>query len=188
MKFRGGRTEPPEGPPKASDYDKPIEDLINLAVRRYTVKLYTCNAFPYSDQSNEWAMESWLTQCKAAGRRFRPEDNARIIAAVRRSLLSLTIADVKQIVRRTSSIRSHIRDKSKPFVAAQFKLDADTTKSTVVTANAARVTSLMSGKPRRFSYKVSYGKSIMEHVFTNSRHDAGGAKLGLGGSTPRTVC
>lgn len=83
--FKNSRLTPPVGgPPQASDYDKRTEDLINLAVRHFTVKVYTVHAFPSSLQAEDWAQEVWLSVCRKIGKRFKPDDNNRIIRVVRK--------------------------------------------------------------------------------------------------------
>lgn len=80
--FKDGTSHPPHGNPQASDYEKTIEGLINNAVDRATVKLYTVNPFPTTFVAAEWAQEAWMTICHKARRRFRADDNARIHTAV----------------------------------------------------------------------------------------------------------
>ncbi|EKM47988.1 uncharacterized protein PHACADRAFT_189288 [Phanerochaete carnosa HHB-10118-sp] len=84
--YRDDKIAPPPSNvmPKASDYSKTIEELINRAVQKLTVKLYTVDAFPSDELVKEWSQECWIVTCRAARKKFAPQEgNARIIIAVR---------------------------------------------------------------------------------------------------------
>lgn len=148
--FKDNTTNPPtRGHPQASDYSKPIEGLINQAVQRVTLKLYTVNAFPSPLEKSEWAQETWEIVCRKAGKRFLADANGRIHAA---------------IVRRIPSVRTYARAIALAKVASHYGISIDATKDTVKAANAALITSLMSGTPRRFSYKDFHDASPQRYA------------------------
>ncbi|EKM47992.1 uncharacterized protein PHACADRAFT_203402 [Phanerochaete carnosa HHB-10118-sp] len=125
--------------PKASDYSKTIEELINRAVQKLTVKLYTVDAFPSDELVKEWSQECWIVTCRAARKKFAPQEgNARIIIA---------------ISKRKSSIRSHLRDTVRDMIPSTYDLAPDAVRENVLVANMTKVTHLLSGTPKRFGYK-----------------------------------
>ncbi|RDX46170.1 hypothetical protein OH76DRAFT_1356488 [Lentinus brumalis] len=63
--FRGDK-EPPSGSrPNASDYIDEVRDLLALATARYSVSLYTVNAFPHIAQQRQFACAAWKEVCAA---------------------------------------------------------------------------------------------------------------------------
>ncbi|GJE90517.1 hypothetical protein PsYK624_066570 [Phanerochaete sordida] len=125
--------------PKASDYSGVLEGLINAAVRRLTVKLYTINAFPANTTTKEWAQECWILTCRAARKKFAPADaNTRIVTA---------------ISKRVSSVRSHLRDTVRSAVPRAYNLDDKVADDGVADANKVQVLRLLRGAPKLFGYK-----------------------------------
>ena len=116
MKYRDGTTTAPNCPPKASDYNKEIEGLVNQAVNYFAVKLYTVHAFPHPSTAKEWAQEAWLLTCRKAKRRFEPAGTFRIVTAVS-SLFAIRcvasylyrLRDVRRQFALTSATRSRAR-------------------------------------------------------------------------------
>ena len=83
VQYKGGGYDPPVGGhAQASDYIEAIETLINAAVDRFEVKLYTNHAFPSHETALEWSQEAWIVTCQRAKQRFHQDGVPRILKAV----------------------------------------------------------------------------------------------------------
>ncbi|THG92880.1 hypothetical protein EW026_g8183 [Hermanssonia centrifuga] len=124
--------------PQASDYDQTIETLINLAVRRFFVKIYKIYGFPDTATATSWAQQAWTSTCKTANKRFSEVDSERIVRA---------------IVTRASSARTHLRDKIRKMVCDIYRFNMDASKKSTKDTNIKLYNYLREGKPMRFCYK-----------------------------------
>lgn len=87
LRFKEGR-QPKDGhTPSASDFEKSIEVLINTAVDRFHLKIFTIHAYPSLTLATEWAQETWLTTCKDSDCHFSADDTAYIARVVRPIIL-----------------------------------------------------------------------------------------------------
>ncbi|TFK84311.1 hypothetical protein K466DRAFT_496806 [Polyporus arcularius HHB13444] len=85
--FRDGK-EPRSGArPNASDYIDEVRDLLSLATARYSVSIYTINAFPHTAQQREFVVCAWNEVGAAQARPVPWKLSDRMIAAVRVSLI-----------------------------------------------------------------------------------------------------
>ncbi|EKM58916.1 uncharacterized protein PHACADRAFT_180964 [Phanerochaete carnosa HHB-10118-sp] len=126
----GGAVPPAKVRPKASDYSKSIKELINRAVQKLTVKIYTIDAFPSDELNKEWSRECWISTCREMRKKFTPQEGiVRIVNAP-------ASPDVEAPILNTVAY------------ARNNALHED-----IVAANMARVARLLSGTPKRFGYK-----------------------------------
>ena len=123
--FRYGFKPTKGGRPNVGDYIDEVRDLLLLAIARYSVSLFTVNAFPGIAQQHEFVCRAWNEISAAQDKPVPWELSDRMITAVRCLLWlrthSLIHCVVIQIGRRKSNARGDISDRIRPLIPEAYK-------------------------------------------------------------------
>ncbi len=152
--FRNG-TPPSQGSrPNTGDWVDEVRDLLLLAIARYSVSLFTINAYPDTAKQREFACRAWDDVCASQEKPVPWALSERMITAVRTSNLICELTYmVIQIGKRKSNARGDISDAIRPLIAEAYKFRTAINKANEQ-YNASRSARLVDNA--MFHYKVRF--------------------------------
>lgn len=116
------------GRPKASDYTKDVQEVLESAIAHYKADLLRWDPYPDRAHELEWSKASWDSANKLCNVRIAP--NAELMKMVGLVLTIIKVIFIYiQITCRASHLRGEIKTKVKPLVASMYGFEVPTSET-----------------------------------------------------------